>query len=145
MSAEQPLIPALISMDTGLSQTHGASVFPNAEGGYETLIYGTHYRSSATGAPLSELVFNNSGENSFALSGQWWFTLDFTEDGHILPLEIKPSYEIALASEVDSEHTSAYQADLSVTAKRSVRQVWTVEPGTAVRCILPVCIPANTG
>ena len=137
MSAEQPLIPALISMDTGLSQTHGASVFPNAEGGYETLIYGTHYRSSATGAPLSELVFNNSGENSLALSGQWWFTLDFTEDGHILPLEIKPSYEIALASEVDSEHTSAYQADLSVTAKRSVRQVWTVEPGTAVRCILP--------
>ena len=137
MSAEQPLMPSLLSLDGALSQTHGAVNFPNADGGYEAMIYGTHYRSSATGAPQETLVFNNSGDNSLALSGQWWFTLDFAEDGRILPLEVKPYYTIALAAPVDSEHVIAYQADLSVTSARSVRQTWTVEPGQTVACVLP--------
>ena len=137
MSTEQPVVPSVLSEDTGLSQTHGAVVWPDANGGSNVMIYGTHYRSSATGAPGAELVFNNSGDNNLALSGQWWFTLEFDEDGHILPLEIKPTYEIALAAAVESEHVPAYQADLSITSGCSVRQEWTVAPGETVACVLP--------
>lgn len=137
MSQEEPLVASLISSDGLLSQTHGASTFPDGNGGWTTLIYGTHYRSSATGAPLPTLVFNNSGDNNLALSGQWWFTLDFEEDGRINMLEPKAKYEILLANPVDTEHVGSYQADLSVTNKRSVRQEWTVQPGTVVNCVLP--------
>lgn len=136
MSEDQPVIPSVLSEDTGLAQTHGAAMFPDAEGEPTVLIYGTHYRSSNTGAPGETLAFN-SGDNSLALSGQWWFTLEFAEDGHILPLEIKPAYEIALAKPVTSEHAPAYQADLSITSSRSAYQEWTVKPGTTVACVLP--------
>lgn len=137
MSPDQPLVPALISEDTGFSQTHGAVIFPDGNGGTVPMLYGTHYRSSATGAPMDKLVFNNSGDNSLALSGQWWFTLEFAEDGRILPLEIKPSYEIPLAAKVDSEHVQPYQADLSITSSRAARQQWNVAPGETIACVMP--------
>ncbi|MCF0237448.1 MAG: family 43 glycosylhydrolase [Sphaerochaetaceae bacterium] len=137
MSDEQPLIPSLISVDGLFSQTHGAVTFPDGEGDTAVMIYGTHYRSSATGAPQEKLVFNNSGDNNLALSGQWWFTLEFDEDGRISMLEPKAAYEIKLAEPVTSEHAKAYQADLSVTKSRSVTQEWTVEKGTTVACVLP--------
>lgn len=137
MSSEEPLVASLISFDGLLSQTHGASMFPDGNGGWVPMIYGTHYRSSITGAPLNTLVFNNSGDNNLALSGQWWFNLDFAEDGKIHMLEPKATYEIPLAHPVTSEHVKAYQADLCVTAERSVRQEWTIEPSTVVACVLP--------
>ena len=137
MSDEQPLVPSLISADGLLSQTHGAAMFPDGNGDYVAMMYGTHYRSSATGAPQPTLVFNNSGDNNLALSGQWWFTLEFDDDGRISMLEPKEAYEIALAQPVATEHVGAYQADLSITSSRSVRQEWTVEPGTTVACVLP--------
>ena len=137
LSDEQPLVASQISDDGLLSQTHGAVDFPDGKGGWVPMIYGTHYRSSATGATQNELIWNNAGDNSLALSGQWWFTLEFDEDGRIKPLEAKEYYEIPLAKTVDSEHVTAYQADLSVTRARSIRQDWTVEPGTVVACVLP--------
>jgi len=137
MSDVQPLVPAQLHENIAYAQTHGAVMFPDGKGDWVPMIYGTHYRSSASGAPNPKLVYNNSGDNNLALSGQWWFTLEFAEDGRILPLEIKPTYEIPLAKPVTTEHVNAYQADLSIIKQHSVRQVWKVEPGTVIRSVLP--------
>lgn len=137
MSDVQPLVPSQLHENIAYAQTHGAVMFPDGKGDWVPMIYGTHYRSSATGAPNPSLVYNNSGDNNLALSGQWWFTLEFAEDGRILPLAIKPAYEIPLAKPVATRHANAYQADLSITSRQFVRQVWNVEPGTFVRSIRP--------
>lgn len=157
MSSEQPLTPAVLSYGVGNAQPHGVTMLPDGNGDTFVLVWATHYRSSDTGAPQTENAYNVSGDNSLALSGQFWFPLEFEEDGHIKPIEIKPSYEVPLAEEVFTEHMKAYQADLSIIGKsytdwmkvvgqanpenivsRSARQEWTVEPGTEIACISPV-------
>ena len=157
MSTEEPLTPALVSYGVGNAQPHGATMLPDGEGGTFILVWATHYRSSDTGAPQTVNAYNVSGDNSLALSGEFWFPLEFTEDGHIKELEIKSSYEVPLATEVSTEHMKAYQADLSIISQnytnwmkvtgqanpnkitsRSAKQEWTVAPGTTVACIKPV-------
>lgn len=137
MSTTQPLVPAVLSETTQNSQSHGAVMLPDMAGGHSVMIWGTHYRSSPTGAPLSQVVYNNSGDNNLALSGQWWFPLRFAQDGRILPLEDKASYQIPLAQPVNSQHAPAFQADLSITSTSSATQSWTLRPGTHVAAVLP--------
>ena len=136
MTADEEVIPKILSTDSLLAQTHGAVMFQDQDGNPVFMGYGTHYRSSATGAN-SDTIGSCSGDNSLALSGQFWFTFDFEEDGRIRELKAKEYYEIPLDKTIDSEHADAYQADVSITAIRSARQVFTVEEGKPVACILP--------
>lgn len=137
MSTTQPLAPSVISLTTQNSQSHGAVMLPDGAGGNTVMIWGTHYRSSPTGAPQTQVVYNNSGDNNLALTGQWWFPLRFGADGRILPLEEKASYDIPLAHPVATKHAPSFQADLSITATTSASQTWTLPAGARIASVWP--------
>ncbi|NML47124.1 family 43 glycosylhydrolase [Ramlibacter sp. G-1-2-2] len=123
-STTQPVIPAVLSVDSGKAQMHSAVMLPDGSGGTQVLVPGTHYRSNPLGAPGTSVA--QSGDNNLALSGLYLTPLSFDAQGHIQPLAITPSYEFPLARPVEAVTPPAWQAALVVTKDRSVVQSWTV-------------------
>ena len=134
-SAASPLQPALLAEDVGRSQVHGAVMLPDTSGAMHTLIPATHYRSSPTGAPGNTLT--QPGDNNLALSGHFYFPLQYALDGRILPLQLKPSETFPLAHAVATEVPPTYEAVLSITDKQSVVQSWSLAAGQKLASVLP--------
>ena len=145
MSSELPLQPAKLLDNVESSQIHGAKTVPDAEGNPQVLIPATHYRRDL-GAP------DASGNNSFADTGMFYFTLTYTEDGHIETPVIADTVEVALAAETETEQPAWYEAQLNITATdvfehtdpadvtanvRMVQQSWELAEGETLACVLP--------
>ena len=137
-SSTQPLNPGVLSVDSGFAQMHSAVMLPDSAGGTLTVIPGTHYRSSPTGAPGTSVA--QPGDNNLATSGLYLTPLNFDAAGHILPLTITPSYELPLAKAVPASTPPTppvYQVNLGVTNIKSIVQSWDVQSGDTVSAILP--------
>jgi|GEM_PF-5837997 len=134
---ETTTAPVALATDDGLgyAQPNGSSSLPDSEGRMHTFIPAKHYISSPTGAP--EKRFNQPGDANLALAGQCFIVLEYDEEGHILPVEMGPSYEFPLAKSVDTIVPEPYQAALNIKAGQNVVQTWTVPSGKKVASVLP--------
>ncbi|WP_159885640.1 immunoglobulin domain-containing protein [Paenibacillus puerhi] len=134
-SPELPLQPALLADNVESSQVHGAKLLPDSEGKLNVLIPATHYRSSPTGAPGE--TTSQPGDNSLALSGHFYFPLQYDERGSILPLDLKDSEEFPLAKKVVTTVPPTYEAHLSITNTKTIEQSWEVKASEPLASILP--------
>lgn len=132
-----PLVePTILSEDSGYAQANSSSTLPDGKGGTRTLIPFKHYISSPTGAPAADSL-RQPGDANLALGGLWWYPLTYDAEGHIEPMEITPTSQFPLAKPVKTTVPDAYQADLSVTASRSIVQSWVEPRKSVVRTVLP--------
>lgn len=127
--------PAVISQDSGNAQSSGSLQLPDGRGGSRTIIPFKHYRATAAKAPTMDP--QQPADANLALAGLWWYPLEYDASGRIKPIVVMPSYRFPLATNVRAAAPPAYQADLSITAKRSVVQSWTVPKGQVVASLLP--------
>ena len=145
MSDETPLQPVKLLENVESSQVHGSKMFPDPEGNMNVLIPATHYRRDL-GAP------DASGDNNFAHTGHFYFTLQYDEEGHILPPALGDTEEIPLVHEVTASIPPTYEAQLNITATdifehtdpadvtanvRSVEQSWELAEGETLAAIMP--------
>ncbi len=145
MSDETPLQPVKLLDNVESAQVHGSKMFPDSQGNMNVLIPATHYRRDL-GAP------DASGDNNFAHTGHFYFTLQYDEEGHILPPALSDTEEIPLEHEVASAAPLVYEAQLNITATdifehtdpaevtanvRSVEQSWELEEGETLAAIMP--------
>lgn len=134
-STTQPLRPALLSEDSGMAQLKSSVMLPDANGNTHVLVTGTHYRSSPTGAPGTQV--SQPGDSNLALSGLYLTPLRFDEQGRILPLNVTSTYEFPLAKPVATTPPPTYQANLGIDNNRAVVQSWDVKQGDSIAALLP--------
>lgn len=145
MSDETPLQPVKLLDNVESAQVHSSKMFPDSEGRMNVLIPATHYRRDL-GAP------DASGDNNFAHTGHFYFTLQYDEEGRILPPELNDTEEIPLAHEVSASIPPAYEAQLNITSTdifehtdpaevtdniRMVEQSWELAEGETLAAIMP--------
>ncbi|WP_169517035.1 family 43 glycosylhydrolase [Azohydromonas australica] len=134
-SSAAPLTPVQLSSDSGYAQMKAPFVLPDSKGATQILLPGTRYISNPLGAPSTSV--SQAGDNNLALAGWYTVPLEFDDQGRILPLGTKPSYQFPLAKATASSPMPTYQANLGIDSSKSVVQSWDLKPGETLAAVLP--------
>ena len=137
-TADQVVIPSVLAgpYDAGYAQANGSSTVYDMEGNLVNFIPFKHYISSPEGAPEVDNP-KQPGDANMALAGQWFYVLEYDNEGHILPMNVEGTSYFPLAEEVETTIPDAYQAALHITNSQSVLQTWNVESDEVVYSVRP--------
>lgn len=137
--AEEVLTPGIVAENVEFAQVHSAKNLPGMDGKLNAVIPATHYRTSPSGCSPTDgmAIFGDPGDNNLALAGLYLLTLEYDEEGHILPLNLEDDVEIPLAHEVTTSVPTAYEAQLVINNERSVSQSWVIPEGETLAAVMP--------